>query len=137
MTVKIGNPEALITAIKFIENEPHRWDQGTYASGPEVSLPRASLANRTLLVVDQEACGSTMCLAGTLVYQAGYFSDGLDAWTDTGEYAGQVHNIAAEILGADQGMADELFLGVSGGGEDSLSSFKERVSEITGVQFDD
>jgi hypothetical protein len=144
MTVKIGNPEALIAAMKFIENEPHRWDQAGYAMGTRLG-PTLKLRHQDDGVfwdrqIDVEACGSTMCLAGTVAYQAGYLTDGLHSWLPGEEEdVRDTHDVAAEILGASERQADALFLDTGGHGSrpQALMLFKQEVSEITGVQFDD
>ncbi len=139
----IKDPELLKLAVKAIEAEPQRWNQGvwnwTTSSNDEEEGWGASsgkmLAGRELQ--DMEHCGTTLCLAGHVVVQAGQIplagQQGYGQCIDPA--TGRVSSImdkAVELLGLSNEQTASLFFG----GPTRLSEFKRHVTKVTGVVFE-
>jgi hypothetical protein len=153
------NVEALRLAVKAMEANPENWDQGVWNG---VKLPgakksvswddverignalrltegAASFIGATQEWVEVEQCQTTYCLAGQALLQAGMTNDQgryvhengslMDNW--------QIEEHAAKLLGLDEEQSESLFYwGVNFGGG-TLSKFKEHITEVTGVTFED
>lgn len=143
------NEEVLKMAMKAIEVErvPKKgWNQGVWGAG--VSTGEVfNLFGERCHVLDMEACGSTMCLAGQIVHQAGYqitflwagdVDQGLRLGSsmcrdpETGEYS-TIREKAQELLGVDHDTSVALFLDSSY--ITSLDEFKRYVTHHTGVEL--
>ena len=139
----IKDPELLKLAVKAIEHDESRWNQISWAVGVGTDEKIQNLA-----VVDVNHCGSTMCLAGHVVNQAGlpllsagWGRAGISrtgvpmsaGWTlDEGGESTTIMKRAKELLGLDDRQANQLF---SWGGN-SVEKFKEHITEVTGVEFE-
>lgn len=115
------NEHHIRQVIAAIENDPQHWDQGTY--------------------VDTNArCGTTYCMAGWAGKLAGYPDAKLNDLADDGE----IDEIAMDFLGLTSDQADELFdfmfqyePATDEVRHPTLAEFKERVTKVTGVTFED
>lgn len=145
------NEEVLKMAMKAIEVEraPKKgWNQGVWATGMSTGeIIENDYFGEQCVVLDMEACGSTMCLAGQIVHQAGYQL--ISTWQEGkggerklgGSYCrdpetGQFFSIrqkAQDLLGVDYHMATALFLDSSHIA--SLREFKRYVTRATGVEL--
>jgi hypothetical protein len=138
----IKDPELLKLAIKTIETDPRRWNQGAwnftedaetvdgFAIGSGVEMWGAELQ-------DLEHCGTTLCLAGHVVVLAGQrplagmrgYGKCIDPETGT---VSDIAAKAAELLGLDSTQAGQLFYG----GGSSVRMYKRLVTKVTGVTFE-
>lgn len=159
----IKDPELLKLAVKAIEAEPFRWDQGSWAYGRpkdegtitiQASVPYGQDFSETrvfgFIDLESEVCGTTMCLAGHIVTQAGFpilidldkdTRETLEEWPQEGVDAARclvdgqairVEDKARELLGINTDQAHRIFAATSL----SLPEFKERLTEVTGVEFE-
>jgi hypothetical protein len=152
----IKDPELLKLAVKAIEAEPERWNQafwgmGRPKSGGTVTVEMKGIFSNELfprefsiLDLDNETCGTTMCLAGHVVTQAGFplllRADGWGDADDRGEAgrclvdgkAVSISEKAQELLGLTDGQAAIMFTT----GNMSLPEFKEKLTELTEVEFE-
>lgn len=149
----IKDPELLKLAVKAIEAEPERWDQGNWAVGrpQDVKPIQRDDDGYQLLPLQQNFCGTTMCLAGHVVHQAGYqvvlsvggeekadleysadhaleASDCVDVYGNTFS----IERKATELLGLTEEQSDDLF----GCMTTDLPTFKSLITEVTGVEFE-
>jgi hypothetical protein len=149
----IKDPELLKLAVKAIEAEPKRWDQGAWAMGRPQSVEpiKRDEDGYQILPLQHAFCGTTMCLAGHVVHQAGYQivlsideveQDDLDynphhvvgahsCVDDTGKEF-PIERKATELLGLTEEQADDLFGCMSR----NLPEFKRVITEVTGVEFE-
>ena len=138
----IKDPELLKLAVKAIEHDEKRWDQIYWGVGVATDEKIHGLT-----VVDVNHCGSTMCLAGHIVDQAGLplLSSGGEwgiritgrqvrtGWTlDEDGGSTTIMKRAKELLGLNDRQANLLF---SWGG-DSVEEFKQVITQVTGVEFE-
>jgi hypothetical protein len=138
----IKDPELLKLAVKAIEHDEKRWDQIYWVVGVATNEKIQDLN-----VVDVNHCGSTMCLAGHVVNQAGLpllSADGgwggirtgskvRAGWTlDEGGESTTIMMRAKQLLGLNDLQANQLF---SWGG-DSVEEFKDHITSVTGVEFE-
>ncbi len=145
----IKDPELLKLAVKAIEAEPESWDQEHWAIGVgredvvPFYAPRAvdgRMAHK-VLPLDMEACGTTMCLAGQVVHQAGFpllsFGEpgerrSISSCLDQDGTRRSIADKAQELLGLSNAQAGDLFGFIT----DDLAAFKQRITTVTGVEFE-
>lgn len=148
----IENPELLKLAVKAIEAEPERWNQENWAIGlgrtdvepftaPRPSSRRPILDELRVIPLDMEHCGTTMCLAGHVVHQAGFQ---MLSFGEPGERRSvssclnadgtrcSIESKARELLGLDAEQASTLFNFIT----DDWPVFKAKITEVTGVEFE-
>jgi hypothetical protein len=108
----MANIELLDLALKDIDNGAFRWSQETWISLPFPVRLRSQWA--TLFEVTEPPCGTAMCLAGHVAWQAGY----RPVWNESTRWAlskdgksRDVAEIAAELLELDVDVAEWLFHG--------------------------
>jgi hypothetical protein len=152
----IKDPELLKLAVKAIEAEPEKWNQnfwgmGRPKPGATVTVEMQSiftneLINRkySILDLENETCGTTMCLAGHVVTQAGFplllRAEGWEHADDRAETGRclvdgksvHISEKAKELLGLTDGQAAIMFAAANV----SLPEFKEKLTEVTGVEFE-
>lgn len=151
------NEELLKQAVKAIEARPENWDQESWAENAETrevenqfysNLGRDAEWRADVLskiTIEPDSCGTTMCLAGHIVANAGYTINGAATVVD-GPYAGQqVSQVAKQLLDIDQHTADTIFGGTFGDtfgpvGDEftdaTVDSFKAALTKETGVTFE-
>jgi hypothetical protein len=160
----IKNPELLRQAVKAIEAEPRQWLQGAWGYAPKadqgIGVKNVSVHNpggaRVVRVIDLGAplsCGTTACLAGHVVTQAGWYllndPNSVAGETDqcinpeTREVA-DVETKAVELLGIPSIDGNLLFYWSPGTGEGDgepngpieVEALKAYITEVTGVTFE-
>ncbi len=111
------NAELIRRVVKHIENNPKTWDQEHWGYS--------------------SSCGTTFCMAGHTVVMSGHTlkwaddGDGRSAYyVENGEY---ISDKAQELLGLNDEQAEDLFSAYS----TSIQGYKEIITEITGVTFDE
>lgn len=152
------NAEALRLAVKGIEADPENWDQTHWTGvkfpgstksvswddieqiGSAVRIKPESEAEGSREWINVEQCRTTYCLAGQAMLQAGMVNE--KGWYIDEDGARmnnwQVECQAASLLGLDEQQADELFYwGVNRAERGTLADFKRRITEVTGVTFED
>jgi len=143
----IKDPELLRMAVKAIEAEPERWNQEFWAKGapPEdadlISVRMGSL-RLNMRSLDTERCGTTMCLAGHVVNQAGIpmlttltAEDGnrsIAHCLDENGSARPISHVAGDLLGLTPKERSYLF----GFMTDNIEEFKKVITQVTGVRFE-
>jgi len=143
----IKDPELLKLAVKAIEAEPKGWDQEFYAAGlpkedAEVISVTYGYLEFQVMELDVNQCGTTMCLAGHIVHQAGLRivtrnleEDGRRSVAHCLDEDGNITTInrqASLLLGLDSVQASRLF----GSMTDDIDEFKELITQVTGVTFE-
>ncbi len=145
----IKDPELLKLAVKAIEAEPESWDQEHWAIGVgredvvPFKAPRAGTDRLvcTVIPLDMEACGTTMCLAGQVVHQAGFplLSYGgpgerrsISSCLEQDGTRRSIADKAQDLLGLSDRQANDLF----GYMTNDLAAFKQRITTVTGVEFE-
>lgn len=138
------NAELLKLAVKAIEHDESRWNQMAWAVGVATD---EKIENLTVLDVNH--CGSTMCLAGHVVNQAGLpLLSAIPGWGGLRHRTGSrvsagwtlsgdgdpttIMKRAKNLLGLDDWQANQLF---SWSGN-SVEEFKEHITDVTGVEFE-
>ncbi len=158
----IKDPELLKLAVKAIEYEPRQWLQGSWGYAPdadegigikEVLIHRTAQVAHVIDLGAPLSCGTTACLAGHIVTQAGwYLLNDPDSHVgetekcinpETGEVA-DVATKAVELLGISLGDGDLLFYWSPETGEDDgepngpveVKALKAEITRVTGVEFE-
>jgi|SRR5262245_35737847 len=123
------NTEFLKLVVKELESDLSRWNQAAWCDPVRFEWQHG----RRIKVED---CGTTYCLAGMAVHQAGYSIDVEDVVYDgEGNMMGSVRHVATNLLGLDSTQSNILFNSRSG--YRGFESFKELITNQTGVTFDD
>jgi hypothetical protein len=160
----IKDPELLKQAVKAIEAEPRQWLQGSWGWASKadqgIGIKKVSVQHPwgagVARVIDLGAplsCGTTACLAGQVVTQAGWYllqdPDSVLGETDkcinpeTGEVA-DVEDKAIELLGIPSVDGNLLFYWSPETGEDEgepngpfeVEALKAYITQVTGVTFE-
>lgn len=159
------NESRLRMAIDAIAQRPKSWDQGVWGHYSETLAERlveAKIPNRDYMMLPEGVtCGTTMCLAGQVVSQAGlpllWWEDDPDADLCLDPETDEVFEIMAkaqELLGLTDQQAQHVFAGeaakytweelASGEAysseetrEDDIERFKRNITHWTGVQFEE
>jgi hypothetical protein len=143
----IKDPELLRMAVKAIEAEPERWDQEFWAKGAPAEdadlIPVRMRSHRlNMRPIDVERCGTTMCLAGHIVNQAGIpmlttltaedDNQAIAHCLDQDGFARSISNVAGDLLGLSPQERTFLF----GSMTDDIDEFKKLITQVTGVTFE-
>lgn len=123
------NIEVLREAVAWVKQQEElardrrAWDQTIWLRADDDGIIVAD----DRVEVPEHACGTTMCLAGKIVWDAGYRvyepdSDPLDTWAmfyiaDGDGASVRIEDVAAEVLGVRQHETEELFYAGNGASE--------------------
>jgi hypothetical protein len=158
------NESRLRMAIDAITQKPKSWNQGTWGTYSETLAERlveAKIPNRDYLMLPEGVtCGTSMCLAGQVVSQAGmpllWGEDDPNADLCLDPETDEVFRImikARELLGLTYAQANQVFSGdaarltheeIASSNYDDLNDrtddierFKRNITHWTGVQFEE
>jgi hypothetical protein len=139
------NADLLRRVVKRIERDLDTWDQRYWAnraSMTDMEWEREEISDAEETFVDQYSapCGTTFCLAGHTIMEAGEkvrfkfgFDEASTCLTAEGERV-PIPQRAKELLGLSQVQADILFGSRAGG--DDFDYMKQIITRLTGVKLD-
>lgn len=112
----MANEARVAEVMATIEANPQHWHQRFY--------------------IKTDDCGTTYCMAGWAGKLAGHTDAQLNNLVD----GGGIDKVAMDFLGLTEEQADYLFdymYSDESDGHPTLAEFKKRVTEVTGVTFDE
>jgi hypothetical protein len=128
----MANIELLDKALSDIDAEAFSWSQGTWVEPPP------GMGLQDLVVPGPPPCGTAMCLAGHVAWEAGYrpTTEGFRyLWRPLDDHTGpayRVSDLAARILGLNETDAARLFVGANT--RDDLQYIRDELARRTSAE---